>query len=113
MGPRLSRRHLLALAGAGLAAPFARGFAREREYDPPFVPTPHLLVQKMLDLAALTPADYLIDLGCGDGRIPVAAGRRGARALGVDLDPLRIQEAFAAARIAGVEDRVRTALAPV
>ncbi len=52
-------------------------------------------------------ADYLIDLGCGDGRIAVAAARRGARALGVDLDPLRIQEAAAAARIAGVEARVR------
>ena len=53
------------------------------------------------------PSDYLIDLGCGDGRIAVAAAQRGARALGVDLDPLRIEEAAAAARIAGVEARVR------
>ena len=60
----------------------------------------------MLDLAQVTAADYLIDLGCGDGRIAVAAAQRGARALGVDLDPLRIQEAAAAARIAEVESRV-------
>jgi SAM-dependent methyltransferase len=98
------------LAGAGALGllPFGagEGAAREREYDVPFVPTPHLLVQKMLDLAGVGPSDYLIDLGCGDGRIAVAAGRRGARALGVDLDPMRIQEAFAAARIAEVEARV-------
>ena len=61
----------------------------------------------MLDLAQVGPSDYLIDLGCGDGRIAVAAARRGARALGVDLDPLRIEEAAAAARIAGVEAHVR------
>ena len=73
----------------------------------PFVPTPHSLVERMLDLAEVGASDYLIDLGCGDGRIAVAAARRGARALGVDLDPLRIQEAVAAARIAGVEARVR------
>jgi SAM-dependent methyltransferase len=98
----LNRRELLAAAAlpmlAGLAAP---------ELEIPFVPTPHALVQKMLDLAQVGASDYLIDLGCGDGRIAVAAAQRGARALGVDLDPLRIQEAAAAARIAGVEARVR------
>jgi SAM-dependent methyltransferase len=61
----------------------------------------------MLDLAGVGSDDYLIDLGCGDGRIAVAAAQRGARALGVDLDPLRIEEAAAAARIAGVESRAR------
>ncbi len=66
---------------------------------------PPALVQKMLDLAALTPADYLIDLGCGDGRIAIAAAGRGARALGVDIDPLRIREAVLAAQLAGVETR--------
>ncbi|HEY5711154.1 MAG TPA: class I SAM-dependent methyltransferase [Allosphingosinicella sp.] len=108
MAPHLSRRDVLAGAGALGMLPCGAGAAaaREVEYDPPFVPTPHLLVQKMLDLAGVGASDYLIDLGCGDGRIPVAAGRRGARALGVDLDPMRIQEAFAAARIAEVEARV-------
>lgn len=97
----LSRRQILAAA----ALPLLAGFA-EPEYEVPFVPTPHALVQKMLDLAQVGASDYLIDLGCGDGRIAVAAAQRGARALGVDLDPLRIQEAAAAARIAEVEARV-------
>ena len=96
----LSRRELL----AAVALPALTGFAAP-ELEVPFVPTPHSLVQKMLDLAAVGAADYLIDLGCGDGRIAVAAALRGARALGVDLDPMRIAEAHAAARIAGVEAR--------
>lgn len=98
----LSRREILAAA----ALPLLGGFAAP-ELEIPFVPTPHSLVEKMLDLARVGPADYLIDLGCGDGRIAVAAARRGARALGVDLDPLRIAEAQAAARIAGLEAHVR------
>jgi len=96
----LTRREILAAA----LLP-ALGAARAPELEVPFVPTPHALVQRMLDLAEVGPSDYLIDLGCGDGRIAVAAARRGARALGVDLDPLRIREASAAARIAGVEAR--------
>ncbi|HYN46326.1 MAG TPA: methyltransferase domain-containing protein [Allosphingosinicella sp.] len=98
----LTRREILAAA----ALPALAGFAAP-ELEVPFVPTPHSLVQRMLDLAQIGPSDYLIDLGCGDGRIAVAAAQRGARALGVDLDPLRIAEAAAAARIAGVEARVR------
>jgi SAM-dependent methyltransferase len=100
-----SRRGMLALTAAAGAFPSAA--MRRHQLEVPFVPTPHSLVEKMLDLAALSPPDYLIDLGCGDGRIAVAAARRGARALGVDLDPLRIREAAAAARIAGVEARTR------
>jgi len=98
----LTRREILTAA----ALPALAGFAAP-ELEVPFVPTPHSLVQRMLDLAQVGPSDYLIDLGCGDGRIAVAAAQRGARALGVDLDPLRIAEAAAAARIAGVEARVR------
>jgi SAM-dependent methyltransferase len=98
----LARRDILAAS----LLPLLGGFAAP-ELDIPFVPTPHTLVEKMLDLAQVGPSDYLIDLGCGDGRIAVAAARRGARALGVDLDPLRIEEAAAAARIAGVEAHVR------
>lgn len=98
----LSRREFLAAA----SLPALAGFSAP-ELEVPFVPTPHNLVRRMLDLALVGAQDYLIDLGCGDGRIAVAAARRGARALGVDLDPLRLQEAAAAARIAGVEARVR------
>jgi SAM-dependent methyltransferase len=97
----LSRREIL----AATALPLLAGFA-EPEYDVPYVPTPPALVEKMLDLATVAAADYLIDLGCGDGRIALAAARRGARALGVDIDPVRIQEASAAARFAGMESRV-------
>ena len=101
--PLLSRRHFAAsLLGLAAAPALAQ---RRREPDVPFVPTPHSLVDHMLDLANLTADDYVIDLGCGDGRIAVAAARRGARALGVDIDPLRIQEAAAAARAEGVEGR--------
>lgn len=81
--------------------------AAEPEYDVPFVPTPPELVEKMLDLAELAASDFLIDLGCGDGRIAIAAARRGARALGVDIDPTRIESAVLAAQMAGVEARVR------
>jgi len=98
----LNRREVLAAA----ALPMLAGFAAP-ELEIPFVPTPHTLVRQMLDLAEVGGSDYLIDLGCGDGRIAVAAALRGARALGVDLDPLRIEEAAAAARIAGVEARAR------
>jgi SAM-dependent methyltransferase len=96
-----SRRELLAFS----ALPLLTGFA-EPDYDVPYVPTPPELVEKMLDLAGVTASDYLIDLGCGDGRIALAAARRGARALGVDIDPNRIQEAVDAARFAQMESRV-------
>lgn len=74
--------------------------------DAPFWQTPEPLVERMLDLAGIAPGDHLIDLGCGDGRIVIAAARRGASALGVDVDPERIADAQAAARTAGVEHLV-------
>lgn len=101
-----NRRGLIAAFGAGLAAPAVAFAQREPELEVPYVPTPEELVESMLDLAGLTASDYLIDLGCGDGRIPIAAGRRGARALGVDLDPLRLRIAHNSARDAGVQGRV-------
>jgi ribosomal protein L11 methylase PrmA len=61
----------------------------------------------MLALANVQKTDYVIDLGCGDGRIPVTAAKKyGARALGVDIDPVRIEEANANAKAAGVEHLV-------
>jgi SAM-dependent methyltransferase len=74
--------------------------------DAPFWPTPEPLVERMLDLAGVGPGDHLIDLGCGDGRVVLAAARRGASALGVDIDSERIAEAEAAAREAGLEHLV-------
>jgi SAM-dependent methyltransferase len=78
-----------------------------RTPDVIFVPTPERVVATMLDLARVGKGDVVYDLGCGDGRIVVAAARRGARkAVGVDIDPERIAEARANVRAAGVGDRV-------
>ncbi len=85
----------------GIRGPFAAG---GNHCDAPYWQTPSELVERMLDFAACGPGDRLIDLGCGDGRIVVAAARRGAKALGVDFDPERIAEARAAADAAGAGD---------
>jgi SAM-dependent methyltransferase len=52
-----------------------------------WVPTPQALVDKMLDMAGVTPKDFVIDLGSGDGRTVITAARRGARALGIEYNP--------------------------
>lgn len=102
----VTRRFVLASLAGGLAAPALAQRRDRQELEVPYVPTPEELVEKMLDLATVGEQDYLIDLGCGDGRIPIAAGRRGARALGVDLDAIRLQQASVGARRAGVQGRV-------
>jgi len=77
------------------------------ELDVPYVPTPESVVEKMLDMAAVTGSDLVYDLGCGDGRIVIAAAKeRGARGVGIDLDPERIRESKENAREARVTDRV-------
>ena len=69
----------------------------------PYVPTPQEVVDRMLALANVQKNDFVVDLGCGDGRIPVTAAKKyGARGLGVDIDPVRIEEAIANAKAAGV-----------
>jgi hypothetical protein len=50
-------------------------------------PTPEVMVKRALDMANVTPEDYVIDLGSGDGRLVIAAARRGARALGIEYNP--------------------------
>jgi SAM-dependent methyltransferase len=73
----------------------------------PYVPTPDDVVERMLKLAGTTKMDVVYDLGCGDGRIPIAAARiYGARGVGIDLDPKRIEESRANAKAAGVEHLV-------
>ncbi len=72
--------------------------------DVPFVPTDEKVVQAMLDLAEVNNKDLLYDLGCGDGRIVVAAALdRNARGIGIDMDPMRIAEAMEYAGNTGVE----------
>lgn len=70
----------------------------------PYVSTPEADVQQMLDMAEVGPGDYLIDLGSGDGRIVIAAARRGVRAHGVELEPELVELARRRAREAGVAD---------
>ncbi len=81
--------------------------AVEPRLDVPYVPTPQPVVDKMLDLAKVSKNDVLFDLGCGDGRIVVTAAKNhGARGTGIDINPVRIEEARRNARTAGVDRRV-------
>jgi SAM-dependent methyltransferase len=89
---------------AHLRGPFAGSDAHS---DAPWWQTPPGLVDFMLDLAEVGPGDRLIDLGCGDGRIAIAAARRGAEALGIERDPGLFAAAEGAARAAGLEARAR------
>jgi hypothetical protein len=78
-----------------------------KKLDVEYEATPHKVVDAMLKLAKVGPDDFLIDLGSGDGRIPIAAAKAyGAKALGVDLDPKRVAEAKANAEREGVADKV-------
>lgn len=77
-----------------------------QKLDVAYVSTPDFVVERMLDMANVGPGDYVIDLGCGDGRINIAAAKRGAYGHGVDIDPERIKEARENAKKAGVSDKV-------
>jgi len=107
---RISRRVpwaclLLAVCGLTLAAQTA---APRHKPDVPYVPTTEEAVQAMLKLADVKGSDTVYDLGCGDGRIVIAAAKDfGAHAVGIDIDPVRIREANENARKAGVQARVK------
>jgi SAM-dependent methyltransferase len=75
--------------------------------DVVWVPTSPALVEKMLDMAKLTPADYVIDLGSGDGRNIIAAAKRGANGHGVEFNPDMVALSERLAREAGVADRAK------
>ncbi|MCD6041744.1 MAG: methyltransferase [Burkholderiales bacterium] len=75
--------------------------------DVVWVPTPPALVEKMLDMAKVTPADFVMDLGSGDGRNIIAAAKRGARGVGVEFDRTLIEVARRNAAAAGVADRAQ------
>ena len=82
--------------------------AQQGEGDVIYVPTPRVVVDEMLKMAKVGPADFVIDLGSGDGRIVITAAEKyGARGFGVDLDPYLIKRARENAKIAGVADRVQ------
>ena len=72
-----------------------------------WVPTPLSLVEKMLDMAAVTAKDYVMDLGSGDGRNIIAAAKRGARGLGVEWEEEMVKLSRANAEKAGVADKAK------
>jgi SAM-dependent methyltransferase len=106
---RLPRAALNAfVSGAVVLAAFLATPVRAAQPSVPYVPTPQVVVDRMLEIAKVGPQDYLIDLGSGDGRIVVTAAQKyGIRGQGVDLNPARIAEANVNARKAGVTDKVQ------
>jgi SAM-dependent methyltransferase len=83
----------------------------DQESLAPYVPTPQLVVDRMLEIAEVTSNDVVYDLGCGDGRIVVTAAKKyGARGIGFDIDRQRIKEAEENARREGVEDLAKFVL---
>ncbi len=77
----------------------------------PYVPSPYEIVEKMLELAEVSEKDIVYDLGCGDGRIVIMAAEKfGARGIGVDYDPERVEEARANVKEKGLEDKVKIIL---
>jgi precorrin-6B methylase 2 len=97
---------LLCLIAAGVCAQPAK-----KEFEPQvgqegkdviWVPTPEGLIAKMLDMAKVTSADTVIDLGSGDGRTVIAAAKRGAKALGIEYNPDMVELSKRNAEKAGV-----------
>jgi SAM-dependent methyltransferase len=80
------------------------GSPPSRQNLAPFIPTPDDVVDRMLTLAKVTRDDVVYDLGCGDGRIPIAAAKKyGAKGVGLDIDPALVELATSNAKAAGVE----------
>src|SRR5688572_3537410 len=109
-----SHRLFLALA---LTLAFTASFAQAqpaKEFQPEvgqagkdvvWVPTPQSLVDKMLEMAKLTPTDYIVDLGSGDGRTVITAAKRGSKALGIEYNPDMVELSKRAAAKEGVSDK--------
>src|SRR4051812_48494325 len=99
----LARRAGLALLLASLSlGSFAQAQKKESAYEPTsgqegkdvvWIPTPQVVVDRMLDLAKVGPNDFHVDLGSGDGRTVITAAKRGARAMGVEFNPDMVEYA--------------------
>ena len=99
---------LLVAVLVSAAAAAAQTAKPRHDPDVPFVPTTEEAVQAMLKLAGVKKTDIVYDLGCGDGRIVIAAAKTyGAHGVGIDINPVRIGEAKENAKKAGVESLVR------
>jgi hypothetical protein len=115
----------VALCSAVLSLVAAQVFAQgtqapAKEFEPQvgqagkdvvWVPTPQALVDKMLDMAKLTPQDFVMDLGSGDGRTVITAAKRGSRAMGIEYNPDMVSLAKKNATAAGVTDKASFAQA--
>jgi hypothetical protein len=105
------------VAAFAIAAVICTGaLAQEKPFQPEvgqagkdviWVPTPPELVEKMLDMANVTPTDFVVDLGSGDGRNVIAAAKRGARALGVEYEQKMVDFSTQKAKEAGVADKAK------
>jgi SAM-dependent methyltransferase len=111
----MARRFLMPALALIAALSFAQAQQQAEEYKPRvgqegkdviWVPTRQELVDKMLDLAKVTPNDYVIDLGSGDGRTVITAAKRGARALGIEYNPDMVELSKRNAVKEGVADKV-------
>jgi precorrin-6B methylase 2 len=115
MARHASRMLILAIAILLTASPVrAQQAAEQKPFEPQvgqagkdvvWVPTPQALVDKMLDMAKVTPQDFVMDLGSGDGRTVITAAKRGARALGIEYNPNMVQLSQKNAATAGVTAR--------
>ena len=116
-----TRQSLLALfLSVAVSGACAQAQPAKQEYEPQvgqegkdviWVPTPQALVEKMLGMAKVTPKDYLIDLGSGDGRTVIAAAKRGAKSLGIEYNPDMVELSKRNAAKAGVSDKANFAKA--
>ena len=112
---RSTRRACLALLLCAVATVAQAQTPAAEEYKPTvgqagkdvvWVPSPQALVDKMLDMAKVTPADFVMDLGSGDGRTVITAAKRGVRAMGVEYNPDMVALSRRNAAAAGVTDKV-------
>ncbi|HEV3333616.1 MAG TPA: methyltransferase domain-containing protein [Bryobacteraceae bacterium] len=95
------------VAGLLICVVEGQGPPKQVQINTPYVPSPPEIVGVMLDLAKVTSGDTVYDLGCGDGRIVISAAKKyGARGVGIDINPARIEEARNNARSDGVADLV-------
>jgi SAM-dependent methyltransferase len=103
--PWTRRRALVSLCAAALV--LGVGSAAAQAPGAPFVPTPLPVVERMLELAKVTPGDVVYDLGSGDGRVVITAAQRyGARGVGIELNPVWVRDARRFAEALGVADKV-------
>jgi hypothetical protein len=102
----LSAFSALALAQAQKAPAYEPSVGQEGK-DVVWVPTPQSLVDKMLDMAKVTPKDFVMDLGSGDGRTVITAAKRGVRALGIEYNPEMVELSKRNAAKEGVSDRAQ------